>query len=184
MKQLNAKEQRTVKLGLGVLIVFFGFHYGNVTWTYLEGRRDAFSTISTEREALASKIELEKEKIAQVDSLRAELGVDLSKLDSDTVVPESLTAIRQTAGKHSIALGKHREVQDSTKSNHLARFYFEAKGETQSMTQFIHDLGRLPWPFVIDRLDLDAGKQPGHVRLSIEIRILNYADWKGGASRA
>lgn len=186
MRSLQPREKRTVRLAVVILGIYLLGFYGLRLWRHIEAKRVEFGELRFKLSQLEREVRQEEEKRRSVERLKKSLALDLEKLSEDTVVAETLAAIQEAARTHTVNLGTSKEAQENPSSRELAIFQLEGNGSLDGVSKFLHTLGHLGYPLIIDHLTLKPmGKEPGHVRLTLRVALVNFKGWKNqGDGRA
>ncbi len=185
MRKLTPRERRTIRLGAAGLAVYLVLFYGGRGWKLLEAKREEYSRLSLEAEKLKLEVLREKVKALRLEKLRRDHPVDFKGLRASTLVSDATAAIQKSAQALGLALGTCRETPGRSSGKELSVLQIEGKGPTAGALQFVHGLGFLGFPLVVDWLQIKTkGMQPGQIGLSLGVAVLDMTAWKSAEVRA
>ena len=179
MKKLTDRDRRTVRIASVLTIAYLLVFYGAEGWQVLRSMEDRFAQKKIEAEQLTVRLLKEKKKQKEVRELRKTLGIDLTKLDDETLVGEARVAIQAIAKTHGIGLGPSKESPARSGATELAVIHLEGQGTVLGVSKFIHGLPILGYPIAIERLALRPDpKKPGQMSFTLSVVILSTKAWK------
>ncbi len=182
MRSLSERETRLIRIAaVGLAMYLIGF-FGLQGWRWLEARRGEYASLREKASELDLEILRERVKARRLEKLKASRRLNLHALEEETVVGEASVAIQKAAQTHGVKLGSSRESAGRTAGKELAVLEIEGTGVALAVTQFLHDLGFLGYPLAVDWVHLQTeATQPGQVRVSLRVVVLNPAFWQAAA---
>lgn len=179
MRALNPQEKRTIRfaaIGIAAYLVLF---YGVKLWRGLESRRQEYARLITEAQNLRVEIQRYENKLLLQEKLRARFGMDPGKLKRDSVLAEVSAAIQKAAQSGGVQMGPMRETSGTSAGRELASMRLEGTGPVPSIMGLLHRLENLGFPLVVDSIQLDADpKKPGQLKITMNVVILDFEQWK------
>lgn len=198
---MTARDKKTLIIGGVVIAVYLAFFYGPVGLKKLNQRRADYLKLVDEARHLKEQIQPYEAKAEDIKKLMELYKLDPAKLNRATVVAEASSAI-QKAAANGVVLGPIREAPGRPSAKELATMSVEASGPVQPLMTFLHRLGTLGYPLVLDSVQINTGGAPGGrpgmgpmmgmpggggppgmVKLSLVIIILDYEQWKKEEAR-
>ena len=101
-----------------------------------------------------------------------------AKLSRETIVAEASSAIQKAAMGSGVQFASVRESASRGNGDELVSMQFEGSGQVAAVTGFLNRMQTLGYPLIIDTVQMTTGPQPGVMKLSLSIVILNYENWK------
>ena len=182
-KSLSDRERRTIRLagiGTAIYLLLFG---GLQVWEYLNKKRSDYSSLLKEAEILKQRVQVYEDKILVLKKLMDEFRMDPAKLSRVSVVAEANAAIQKAAMAGGVQLGPIRESPGRPSSRELASMQIEAMGPVPALMGLVPRLQTLGYPLVLDAVQVNAdARQPGMVKASLTVIILDFELWKKEAS--
>ncbi|HVR73578.1 MAG TPA: hypothetical protein VMT52_04575 [Planctomycetota bacterium] len=173
-RPLNQREKRTLRIGASALCLYLLVFYGLEGWRLLEGRRAEYDRLSSEAGTLELEMLREKVKAQRLEKLRRAYRLDPANLREDTVVGAASAAIQKSAQSLGLQLGPSKEAPGRIAGKDLAVLQIEGSGPTPAAARFVHSIGTLGYPLVVDSiLWKTTGMKPGQVRLSLGVVVLH-----------
>lgn len=184
MKKLTDRDRRTIRIASVLTIAYLVVFYGSKGWDVLRSMEDSYEQRSIEAEQLTVRLLKEKKKQKELRDLRKAVGIDLNKLDDETLVGEARVAIQAIAKTHGIGLGPSKESPARSGGADLAVIQLEGNGSTLGISKFVHGLPLLGFPLAIERLALKPNpKKPGQMSFTMSVIILSSKAWKSGEKK-
>lgn len=174
LRALSQREKRTLRIGASALCLYLLGFYGLEGWRVLEARRAEYDRLSAEAGTLELEMLREMVKAQRLEKLRRTFRLDPATLSENTVVGEASAAIQKAAQSLGLQLGPSKEAPGRISGKDLAVLQIEGSGPTPAAARFVHSLGMLGYPLVVDSLLWKTtGMQPGQVRLSLGVVVLH-----------
>jgi len=178
MRALTNHEKRQMRWATlfiaGYLVLFCGFK----AWQYLHHRRAEYVQLVADANALKLKVQTYQQRADVVKRLMEDYHLDPAKLSRETIVAEASSAIQKAAAGSGVQVGAVRETASRGTGDELASMQFEGSGQVMAVTGFLNRMQTLGYPVIIDSVQMTTGPQPGMMKLSLTIVILNYENWK------
>ena len=179
MGRLTDRDRRTIKLAGFGLLAYLVLFYGVSTWRYLESCLADHELLRLEASEVGLEVTAELKKWKRFRALREKWTIDLDSLDPKTVVSAAFDAIQTAAGKCGVGLGATQEIARRANAKELRVFQLQGSGATDSVMKFLHNLPRLGYPLVVDRLQVKGvPKKPGMLSVTLSVAILNFEAWQ------
>ena len=178
MRQLNPQEKRTIRIAgavLGVSLILLG---GQKLWQWIGGQRAAYRQQIKEIQAIRDEIKPYAVKIEVVTNLMNRFKMDPGKLNKATLVANASAAMQQAATSGGIQLGPIKESPARASSKELTTMQVEGIGQVTAIVTFLYRLESLGYPLIVDSVQLTPQPQPGMVKVSLTITILDFDQWK------
>ncbi len=180
MRALNPREKRTLRIAAAFLAVYLAGFFGLKGLKLLEGERAEYEQLRSRAAVLAGEIATEKAKARKLERLKSLWKFDVAALRRESVVGDASSAIQKAAQSSGIELGSLKEAAGRSSTQELAAIVLDGKGTTAAAMQFLHSLGSLGFPLLVERLEAKTGgMKPGQVQFSLSISILDFTAWKG-----
>jgi hypothetical protein len=180
LRALTDREKRTIRIagiGMAIYLTLFG---GVQVWSFLSKQRSDYLKLVGEARAFKQELQVYELKTQTLKKLMESFHLDPAKLNKVSVVAEASAAIQRAAMTGGVGLGPIRESPARPSSRELASVQLEAMGQVPMLMAFVHRLESLGYPLVLDAVQVTAdSKQPGMVKLSLTIVILDFDQWKG-----
>ncbi len=179
MRALNPREKRTLRFAAVFLAIYLAGFFGLRGLKLLEGQRAEYERLRSRAALLAGEIATEKAKARKLERLKALWRFDANALRRESVVGDASSAIQKAAQSSGIELGSLKEAAGRSSTQELAAIVLDGRGTTTAAMQFIHSLGALGFPLLVERLEAKTtGMKPGQVQFSLSLSVLDYAAWK------
>jgi hypothetical protein len=178
MRPLTDYEKRSVRratIGIAIYLVLFGWFK---LWQYLHQQRAQYVQLVAEANALKLKVLTYQARADVVKLMMEDYHLDPAKLTRETIVNEASSAIQKVATGSGVAVGAVRESASRGNGDEIATMQFEGSGQVAAVTGFLNRMQALGFPLIIDTVQITTGPQPGMMKLSLTIVILNYENWK------
>jgi len=178
MRALTDYEKRSIRratIGVAIyLVLFCGFKM----WQYLHHQRTEYVRLVQDAKDLKLKMDKYQERAEVVKRLMEDYHLDPAKLSRETIVAEASSAIQKAAAGSGVQIGAVRETASRGNGDELASMQFEGSGQVMAVTGFLDRMRTLGYPIIIDTVQMTTGPQPGMMKLSLTVVILNYENWK------
>jgi hypothetical protein len=178
MQPLSDHDKRKVRwatIAIGIyLVLFCGFKM----WQFLYHRHAEYVHLVADAKDLKLKMEKYRERAEVVQRMMEDYHLDPAKLSRETIVAEASSALQKAAAGSGVQVGAVRETASRGNGDELASVQFEGSGQVAAVTGFLNRMQSLGYPLIIDSVQMTTGPQPGVMKLSLTIVILNYENWK------
>ncbi len=179
MQKLSERDQRIVRRAAAAIAIYLVLFYGVRGWQRLETRRSEYQQLLHQAENLKLEVLRYETRALQVKKLMEEMRLDPAKLSKSTVVAQASAAIQKAAMTGRVMLGPIRESPGRPSARELASMQLEANGPPPALMAFLHRLGTLGYPLIIDSIQISAEPtRPGMVKLSLTVVVLDFEQWK------
>ena len=195
MRELTAREKRTVRLGLAIVVVYLACFGGLEGWKSFSKTRTDYQQLVRQAETLRQELQPYESKVPLVRKLMENFRLDPASLTNSTLVAEASAAIQQAAMASGVMLGAVREESARGSMKELATIKLEGNGPVPAVMTFLHRLQSLGYPLIVDSVQIgsESGRPggpvaamgamprmgpPGMLKLSLTIVILNFEQWK------
>ena len=194
MRTLTDREKRTVRVATVGIAIYLAIFFGVRSWKFLEQRRSDYRRLVRDAERLKQQIQPYQEKATALKKLMENFHLDPAKLSKASVVAETSAAIQKAAAGGGVQIGPIRESSARSSAKEVASMQLEISGQVQAVMALLHHLDTLGYPLIIDSVQInsDTGRQPGAMgpmppmgpmqpgmlKLSLTIVILDYEQWK------
>lgn len=181
MRQLTHREKRTLRfggIGIAVYLLVFG---GMQVFKTLEKKRGEYQQLVAEAKGLKSEIQLYQDKAAAVKKLMEAFNLDPAQLSRTTAVAQASAALQQTAASGGVAVTSIRESSGRPSSKELASVQMETAGPVPAITSLLGRLQSVGYPLIVENVQITAApNQPGQIRMSLTLVIMDFEPWKKG----
>jgi hypothetical protein len=179
MRALSTQEQRTVRIGIAIVVAYLVLFYGGRGFTKLERDRAAYFQLRGQAQALAQQVNSAAKRGRQVDDLKRQFQMEPDRLSRVTLAAETSAALQKAAQQGGLQLGPVRESSGRSSVRELTSMQLEGSGPVGAVLSFVSRLQTLGYPVVVDSVQLtpDTAK-PGTLKLNLTITILDYEQWK------
>lgn len=175
---LTARDRRTLRLagmGLGAYLLFF---CGWTTVNFLGQRRTAYRQLQREAADEKTRLELYDSRVVRLHRLMDAAQMDPAQLSKPRLVARASAAIQQAAMQGGLQMGPIRETMSRGTERELGSIQLEAAGQVTSLTTFLHRLGTLGFPIILDTVQFSSDSmRPGMIKISIALILLDYEQW-------
>ena len=207
MRELTAREKRTVRIGAAAIVIYLALFLGVQGWKSFSKKRSDYQQLVKEAQNLKQEIQPYESKVLLVKKLMENFHLDPAKLNKATVVAEASAAIQKAAMTGGVQLGAVREESARGSTKELATVKLEGGGQVAAVLGFLSRLESLGYPLIVDSVQIGsetvrpAGMPgpmgpggptvpmgamgatggmgpPGVVKFSLTIVILNFEQWK------
>lgn len=178
-RQLSAREKRVIRIAAiciaGYLVLFYGLDLRD----YFTTRRADYDKLVQQARDLRTVIQADESKIETITNLMDRFRMDPASLKISSVVAEASAAIQQAAASGGVAIGPIRETRARSSAKEAGSIQFEGSGQTVAMLEFLHNLGRVGFPVIIDSVQLNSDtRTPNVMKLKMTIVVLDFDAWK------
>ena len=190
---MTERDKRTVGFGVLAIAIYLACFYGPTGWRKVNQTRTEYLSLVKQAQAVKQELEPYARRAADIQQLMATYKLDPAKLVKARVVAEASAAI-QKAASGGVQLGPIRESAGRPAARELASMQMEASGQVPAVLAFLHRLGTLGYPLVVESVQITAGGAgggrpgmagmpgmggpPGMIKLTLVITILDYEQWK------
>lgn len=184
MPELTAREKRTLRFGVVLVITYLALFGGFKIWRNLETRRTQYEQMITDANRIRGQIQPYENRVLLAQKLKEHFQIDPKKLSRTTVVAEASRAIQKEAKDRKIQIGPIRETPGRATSKELASMQLEGSGPVVGVMELLQRLPTLGYPVIIDAVQLNPESKPGMLKVSLTLVILDFDQWKQEAPRA
>lgn len=178
MIRLTERDRRALRLGAVVVAAYLVLFFGWRGVRHLEQRRAAYQSLVIEAQRWQTRTHAQARKLAQVRQLEKQLHLDLRTLDKTTVVAKASAAIQRAASAGGIKLTSMHEVPGHATGRQLAAIQLEGMGPVAAVMGLLPRLQTLGYPVLVDSVQLDRQPQPGQVKFSLTLIVLDFEAWQ------
>lgn len=178
MRPVTDYEKRFIRratIAIAIYLLVFG---GFKIWQFLHHRHAEYVQLVADAQALKLKVQRYQERAEVVKRMMEDYHLDPAKLSRETVVGEASSAVQKAAASSGVAFSTVRESTSRGTGDEIATMQFEGSGQVMAVTGFLNRLQTLGYPLIIDSVQMTTGPQPGMMKLSLTVVILNYENWK------
>lgn len=182
MATFSEKDKRTMRLAAIGISIYLALFFGFKSWRKLEKGRAGYHDLiaKVQREEQATR--RQENDVMLFEKLSEVYRFDPRKLPRETLVAEAAAAIQNAARQGGVQLGPMRETPGRPTARELSTFQLDGMGQLPAALTLIHKLQTLGYPIVIDSLQLSQEKQPGMLKFSMTVVILNFEQWQKGTA--
>jgi len=178
MPNLSERDKRTIRIaGIGIAIYLVLF-LGISGWKRLEAKRAGYRDLVASAERLRREVQPYENRVLLAQKLKDTFKMDPQKLSRLTVVADASAAIQKAAQSGKVQLGPIRETPGRSSAKELASIQLEGVGPVPAIMGFLHQLGSLGYPLVVDAVQLTPETKPGSLKMNLTIVILDFEQWK------
>lgn len=178
MPNISERDKRTIRIaGIGIavyLVLFFGIS----GWKRLEAKRTEYRDLVASAERIRREVQPYENRVLLAQKLKDTFKMDPQKLSRLTVVADASAAIQKAAQSGKVQLGPIRETPGRSSAKELASIQLEGVGPVPAIMGFLHRLGSLGYPLVVDAVQLTPENKPGSLKMNLTIVILDFEQWK------
>ena len=178
MPNISERDKRTIRIaGIGIAIYLVLF-LGISGWKRLEAKRAEYRDLVASGERLRREVQPYENRVLLAQKLKDTFKMDPQKLSRLTVVADASAAIQKAAQSGKVQLGPIRETPGRSSAKELASIQLEGVGPVPAIMGFLHQLGSLGYPLVVDAVQLTPETKPGSLKMNLTIVILDFEQWK------
>ena len=177
MRPITEREKRTIRFAVFALAIYLMLFFGGRAWTKLEKQRSDYQRLVTEAQRLKRDLLPYETRVLMAQKLKQTYAMDPGKLSRSTVVGEASAAIQKAASAGKVQLGPMRESPARASNRELTSIQIEASGPVSAVMTLLHKLPTLGYPLIVDTVQLTPESKPGNIKLSLNIIILDAAQW-------
>ncbi len=179
MRQLTAREKRTIRIGgIGVavyLLLLGGLQVGKA----LSRERSSYVQLLGEAQTLKAQMQLYEERTALIKKMMDSFQMDPAKLYPTTVVAQASAAVQKAALSGGVVVGAVRESAGRASNKELATIQLEVMAPVPGLLRFLHQMESIGYPVLIDSVQISSDPaRPGPLKMSLVISILDFEQWK------
>ncbi len=104
MRALTDREQRTIRLAAGFLLIYLVCFFGLRGWKQLEAKRAEYQQLQVEAQRLRRDIMAGQNKALLTQKLKDTYHIDFMKLSRTTLVAEASAAIQRAAASGGVQI--------------------------------------------------------------------------------
>jgi hypothetical protein len=156
MRELTAREKRTVRLGLAVVVIYLACFGGLQGWKSFSKKRADYQQLVRQAQSLRQEIQPYESKVLLVRKLMENFHLDPAKLTNRTVVAEASAAIQKAAMTSGVMVGAVREEYARGSTKELAIIKLEGNGPVPAMMAFLYRLESLGYPLIVDSVQIGS----------------------------
>ncbi len=175
---MTARDRRTVRyagLGLGAYLLLFG---GWKTLQILGSKRTAYLELRRQADEQRARIDLYSSRVIRLHRLMDAAQLDPAQISKPKLVGRASAAIQQAATQGGLQMGPIRETVARGSDRELGSIQLEAAGQVTSLTTFLHRLGSLGFPIILDTVQFSSDPmRPGMLKISVSLILLDYDQW-------
>ncbi|MCI0744301.1 MAG: hypothetical protein L0Y58_02745 [Verrucomicrobia subdivision 3 bacterium] len=178
MRTLSQREKRTIRMaGIGIavyLVVFFGIG----GWKRIEAKRAEYHDLLARAERLKREVQPYENRVLLAQKLKENFKIDPQKLVRATLVADASAAIQKAAQAGGVQLGPIRESAGRASAREMTSIQMEGTGQVPAVAAFLHQIGTLGFPLIVESVQLNPEKKPGMLKMNLNIVILDFEQWK------
>lgn len=175
---LTARDRRTLRLGGTGLAAYILLFSGWKVLDFLGRERTAYQQLRREAASLRVKYELYESRVIRLHRMMDTAQMDPAQLTRPKLVARASAAIEQAAQQGGLQLGPIRESLSRGSERELGSIQMDALGQVTSLTTFLHRLGSLGFPLIIDTVQFSSDPmRPGMIKLTLSLILLDYEQW-------
>jgi hypothetical protein len=178
MRPLSDYEKRSIRRATIAVAIYLLLFCGFKMWQFLHHRRAEYVQLVADAQALKVKVETYQQRADVVKRMMEDYHLDPAKLSRETIVGEASSAVQKAAASSGVAVGAVRESASRGNGDEIATMQFEGSGQVMAVTGFLNRMQSLGFPLIIDSVQITSGPQPGMMKLTLTVVILNYENWK------
>jgi hypothetical protein len=184
MPTLSTREKRTVRLGVAVLLIYFAAFLGLRAGKKLEKMRGDYHRLLVDAQRLQRDLRPYETRVLLAEKLKADFHLDPAKLTRASLVAKASAAIQNAARTGGVELGPIRESPAHSSARELTSMQLEGIGTVSAVMGLLQQLESTGFPLVVDSIQINPGPQPGKLKVSLTIVILDFEQWKEELPRA
>ncbi len=163
MRELTAREKRTVRIGLAAIVIYVALFVGLQGWKSFSKKRSDYQQLVKEAQNLKQEIQPYESKVLLVKKLMENFHLDPAKLNKATVVAEASAAIQKAALTGGVQVGAVREEYTRGSAKELATIKLEGNGPVAAVLGFLSRLEGLGYPLIVDSVQIgsESGRPGG-----------------------
>ena len=179
IQTMTDQEKKTIRNGIIVISIYLVLWFGVGRLKKLETLRSDYELLYKEAQNLQQEFEPYENKVQRIEKLRKTFQMDPNQLNRETLVGKVSAEIQQAAKMSGVKLGPIRESPGRSSARELGSMQFEGTGRGEAMIQLLQKLKNLGYPLIVNSvLILSDSKKPGQIKLTLEVIILDFDQWK------
>jgi hypothetical protein len=179
MRALSPQEQRTIKFGVFIVVLYLVLFFGFQGWRAMDARRRAYGDLVREAQVLKQQSKVYQDRALVLKKLMEEFRMDPAKLSRTTLVAQASAAVQNAARAGGVQVGPMREGAGRTSNKEAASIQLEAMGPPPQLLKFLHQLEGTGYPVVVDSVQLGSdANRPGPMKMSLVIVVLDFEQWQ------
>ena len=179
MQNISARDKRILRIASIGIVVYLAFFFAITGWKRIERRRMAFTEMLASAKKVRQEVLTAENKILLKRKLEENFGINLTNLLKSTALTAQTSAAIQTAARNGgLQLGPVRESAARPATRELTSIQLEGTGPVPAVMAFFHSLETMGYPILIDSLQLTPGNQPGMLKVSVTLTLLDFEAWK------
>lgn len=176
--EITTRDRRTIRyagMGLSAYLLLFG---GWKTLQVLGQKRAAYLELRRQAAEQKARIDLYSSRVVRLHRLMDSAHLDPAQISKPKLVGRASAAIQQVAMQGGLLMGPIRETLARGSERELGGIQLEATGQVTALTTFLHRLGSLGFPIVLDTVQFSSDPmRPGMLKISISLILLDYDQW-------
>jgi len=178
MRTVTDHEKRLIRRATIAIAIYLAVFCGFKMWQSMHHRRTEYVQLVKDAKDLKLKVEKYQVRADVVKQMMQDYHLDPAKLSRATIVGEASSAIQKAAASSGVGFSTVRESNSRGTGDEIATMQFEGAGQVMAVTGFLKRMETLGYPLIIDSVQITTGPQPGMMKLSLSVVILNYENWK------
>jgi hypothetical protein len=176
---MTDRDKKTIRIAIIGIAIYLSIFGGVKLWKKGATGRDDSEKLAKRAAQLQSDLRAQENKILLYEKLTELYKLDPRKIKKESLVADASAAIQTAAQQGGIKLGPLRETAGRATSRELSTIQVEGSGQVTAALGLIHRLQTLGFPLIIDQVQLSPAQgQPGQLKISLTVIILNYDQWK------
>ena len=178
LPELTDRDRRTIRyaaMGLSAYLVLFG---GWKALQILGAQRTTYLDLRRQADEQRARVDLYSSRVVRLHRLMDAAQLDPAQISKPKLVGRASTAIQQAATQGGLQMGAIRETLARGSDRELGAIQLEASGQVTSLTTFLHRLGSLGYPIILDTVEFTSDPmRPGMLKISVSLILLDYDQW-------
>lgn len=180
LQNISERDRRILRFATIGIAVYLALFFALTGWKKIERRRAAYAEMLASAKKVKQEVLTAENKVLLTRKLEESFALNLAKLSKSSALTAQASAAIQTAARNGgLQLGPVRESAARPATKELTSIQLEGMGPVPAVLTFINGLETLGYPIIIDSVQITPFNQPGMLKVSVSLTLLDFEAWKG-----